>query len=55
MMGTTLFIFSVFAVVLISKNDITKDHPLVKLYFPAVPEAAAELGATQGLGRVTSQ
>ncbi len=25
MMGTTLFIFSVFAVVLITKNDATKD------------------------------
>jgi hypothetical protein len=39
MMGTTLFIFAVFAVVLITKNDITKDHPLVLLYFPSVPEA----------------
>lgn len=39
MMGTSLFIFAVFAVVLITKNDITKDHPLVLLYFPSVPEA----------------
>ena len=38
MMGTTLFIFAIFAVTLITKNDITKDHPLVLLYFPAVPE-----------------
>ena len=45
MMGTTLFIFAVFSVVLITKNDITKDHPLVLLYFPAVPEARGELGA----------
>jgi len=39
MMGTTLFIFSVFAVVLITKNDATKDHELVLQYFPTVPEA----------------
>jgi len=39
MMGTTLFMFSVVSVVLITKNEATRDHELVLLYFQTVPEA----------------
>ncbi|CAJ1366554.1 unnamed protein product [Effrenium voratum] len=38
-MGTTLFMFSVVSVVLITKNEATRDHELVLLYFQTVPEA----------------
>ncbi|CAK9073969.1 L type [Durusdinium trenchii] len=39
MLGTTLFIFAVFVVVLITKNPATKDHPMVIARFQTVPEA----------------
>mmetsp|Transcript_11007 Transcript_11007/g.26578 ORF Transcript_11007/g.26578 Transcript_11007/m.26578 type:complete len:577 (-) Transcript_11007:222-1952(-) len=42
-MGTTLFIWSVLAVVLIGQDPRTKDHPDVILYFSNVPDAVFTL------------
>ena len=39
MMGTTIYIFAVVFVVLITDNNDTKNHPLVLEYFQTVPEA----------------
>ena len=42
-MGTTLFIWAVLAVVLIGKDPRTRDHPDVQLYFTNVPDAVFTL------------